>query len=132
MNTKQVGDISQIKVMTRLLQKEYSVSVPFGDNQRYDLIFDDGNLKKVQCKTGRIKDNAITFPTASTYAHRGGKRKDYSNEIDFFGVYCPDNDTVYLVEIESIKECGAAATLRLSPPKNNQTKGIRYAKDFEF
>ena len=132
MNTKQIGDISQIKVMTRFLQKEHSVSVPFGDNQRYDLIFDDGKLHTVQCKTGRIKDNAITFPTASTYAHRGGKRKNYLNEVDFFGVYCPDNDMVYLIPIEAVKECGAAATLRLVPTKNNQTKGIRYAKDFEF
>ena len=130
MNTKQIGDISQIKVMTRLLELEYSVSVPFGDNQRYDLIFDNGKLNRLQSKTGRIKDDAITFPTASTYAHRGGKRKDYNDAVEFFGVYCPDNDTVYMIPIEAVKDCGASATLRLNPPKNNQTKGVRYAKDF--
>ena len=132
MNTKQIGDISQIKVMTRLLEKEYSISVPFGDNQRYDLIFDDGKLNTVQCKTGRIKDNAIHFPTASTYAHRGGKRKPYYEQVDFFGVYCPDNDIVYLVPIDEIKDCGATATLRLEPAKNGQTKNIRMADKFVF
>ena len=130
MNTKQIGDISQIKVMTKLLQMEYSVSVPFGDNQRYDIIFDNGSLNRVQCKTGRIKDNAINFPTASTYAHRGGNRKSYKEEVDYFGVYCPDNDKVYLIPITELEGCDTYATLRLSPAKNNQTENIRLAEKF--
>jgi len=132
MNTKQIGDISQIKVMTRLLQKEYSVSVPFGDNQRYDLIFDDGSLKRVQCKTGRVKDNAVVFPTASTYAHRGGTRKTYTDDVDYFGVYCSDNDSVYMIPVEELKDCKASASLRLEPSKNNQIKNVRFAEQFLF
>lgn len=130
MNTKQVGNISQMKIVTRLLEKEYSVSIPLGDNDRYDFIFDDGKLNTVQSKTGRIKDGAITFPTASTYAHRGGKRKTYYDQVDYFGVYCPDNDTVYLIPVSEIKDCGTSATLRLEPPKNGQTKNIRMAQTF--
>lgn len=130
MNTKQIGDISQVKVMGRLLQKGYSVSVPFGDNQRYDLIFDDGKLNRVQCKTGRIHKNSVEFKTASTYGHRGRGRKTYNEEIEFFGVYCPENDVVYLVPIASVVDCESCASLRLVQAANNQIRNTRNAAEF--
>jgi hypothetical protein len=40
------------------------VSIPFGTNQRYDLIVDLGDrLVRVQCKTGRLRDGTIKFAT---------------------------------------------------------------------
>ena len=47
-----------------------------------------------------------------------GAKKLYEGEVDFFGVYCPDNQTCYLVPAESLPR--EMASLRLTPPRNGQ------------
>jgi hypothetical protein len=55
MNTKQLGDETEAHVLTALIGAGYTVSVPFGDNERYDLVLDTGErFLKAQCKTGWI------------------------------------------------------------------------------
>jgi hypothetical protein len=41
-NTKLKGDIAELRVAAALTQAGYAVSKPLGENQRYDLIADDG------------------------------------------------------------------------------------------
>jgi len=97
-NTKRVGDISEIMVLSALIRAGYYVSVPFGENQRYDLIAEKDNvLYRVQVKTGRLRKGAILFACYSSHSHRGGSMRRYAGEIDFFGVYCPDVDSTYLI-----------------------------------
>jgi hypothetical protein len=40
----------------------------------------------------------------------------------------PDTDAVDLVPIADVPDCGAC--LRVEPTKNNQAKGLRWAKDY--
>ncbi|MEA2446762.1 MAG: hypothetical protein QOK47_399, partial [Actinomycetota bacterium] len=48
---------------------------------------------------------------------------------NLFGVYCPTTDGVYLVPVG---EVGLnLGTLRVVPTRNNQTRKIRWAKDYE-
>ena len=47
------------------------------------------------------------------------------NEIDYFATYW-DNEC-YLIPVQ---ECSVEKTLRFAPPKNGQTKGITFAKDY--
>ncbi len=42
MNTKQVGDETEARIIAALIGEGYSVSVPFGDNDRCDLVLDTG------------------------------------------------------------------------------------------
>jgi hypothetical protein len=131
-NTVRIGDLTQSRVMVALLRLGRTVLLPFGDNARYDLVVEaDGQFSRVQCKTGRISGGAVVFPVASSQYHRGGKRRDYRGQIDAFGVFCPDNDKVYIipiVELPLVRE----AKLRLSRPRNSQSKGIRWARKFEI
>jgi len=107
-NTKSIGE---------LLKAGYFVLLPFEDNQRYDMVIEQkGVFKRVQCKTTRLYNrhqNVLTFPTCSSYAHRGRGSRDYRGEADFFGVFSPDTGQCYLVPVEDvgIKE----ARLRLVP-----------------
>jgi hypothetical protein len=55
---------------------------------------------------------------------------DYQGQIDFFGVYCPDNGKVYLVPIQDATTKSMCA-LRITPPKHNQQKKIRWAAQYE-
>jgi hypothetical protein len=53
-NSKAKGEISEGHAIAQLLTHRYAPSMPFGDNQRYDLIVDDGErLWRAQVKTAR-------------------------------------------------------------------------------
>ena len=119
--------------MLALSSRGYDVSVPFGENTRYDLIVDRGGaLSRVQCKTGRLRDGTVRFATASTYAHLPSPRemrRDYAGQIDEFAVYCPETQGIYLLPIEEIRT-QRGAYLRIDPARNNQRNGVRLASRF--
>lgn len=130
-NTKEIADTAVAGVLARLLKKGYAILLPFGDSQRYDLVLDkDGQLFRVQCKSGRIRNGCIKFNTSSTEWYKGHRRKSYKGQIDYFGVYCPENDKTYLIPINIIGE--TQGLLRISKPKNNQVKYIRWSKEYEI
>jgi hypothetical protein len=128
MNTKNKGDLCEIKFAASLIEVGYSVSMPWGDNQRYDMLIDDGeNIYKVQCKHGRLRSGAVVFNSISCGTGNYAKGRTYIGEIDFFGVYCPDTQQCYLVPVN---EAGASiCSLRVDKPKKNFTY-VKWAKDY--
>ena len=135
-NTTRKGEITESIVLAKLVELGYQCLIPWGHDSRYDIaIDDDGKLIRIQCKTARYLEErgCIEFNTCITYARVGGKphiRKGYKGEIDYFGVYSSDVRKVYLVPIEDAPE--GAMVLRLQPTKNNQEKGVKWAKDYEI
>ena len=135
MNTKQKGDIAVSRIISRLLELEYSVSIPFGDCQKYDLIFDDkGDLKRVQVKTGLYLNGVIKFKVCSISRRSKGKDiyQRYPASIDYFGVFCPQLNKTYLIPFSTISHLKTDATIRVDIPKNNQKENVLYAKEFEL
>lgn len=131
MTTHDAGNLSLAMVNALLVKRYGYVLLPFGDGCRYDLAFDDGeSIRRVQVKTGWMDGGAIAFNTSSNHYHRGEGRRDYQGEVDFFGVYCPITNEVYLVPIEDVAEANTNARLRVEPARNGQRKGIRWAKDY--
>ena len=131
-NSKSIGDITQSHVMAALLKRGNKVLMPFGDNCRYDLVIEEeGRFTRIQCKTGKISCGAIVFAVASSQYHRGGKRQNYRGQVDAFGVFCPDNEKVYVVPIDDLPLI-REAKLRLTPARNSQVKGIRWAANYEI
>ena len=132
-----IGEISQARVIAALVEAGKFIYVPLGQAGRSDLIFEDERgVFRVQCKTGRIFNGAMYFPTHSLRAARRETEwrrveRDYQGQIDYFGVYCPDNGKVYLVPI-SVPTGHTRCYLRLAAPKNNQQKRIRWAREFEL
>ncbi len=59
------------------------------------------------------------------------RRRRLSRANHAFGVYCPQNQIVYLVPIERVP-CITLGTLRVEPPRNGQTHNIRWARDYEL
>jgi len=127
------GQKTEAIVLAELVKRDYRVLVPFGVNHRYDLVIDQGGqFLRVQCKTGRLANGVVTFNASSTQggnARDGAIRRGYKDEADVFLVYCPGTDKVYWILVE---EAGTAPNLRVDPPKNNQTTGIRWARDYEL
>lgn len=135
-NTAKKGQITESMVLARLVQLGYQCLMPWRHDHRYDIaIDDDGKLVRIQCKTARLlkEQGCIAFNTNITYARVGGKPhivKGYKGQADYFGVYSPDTGKVYLipVDIENTRQ----VILRLTPTRNNQEKGVRWAKDYEI
>jgi hypothetical protein len=125
-DTKRIGDRSEIEVMAGLNRAGYAVFVPFGENHRFDLIASkDGTLSRVQVKTGRLRRGVILFACWSSHSHRKGPSvRTYAGEIDYFAVYCPDVDRVFMVPIGDVRTSGA---LRWLPTKNGQNSRVRWA-----
>lgn len=129
-NSKTKGEISEAVILARLLKLGFSVSIPFGNNQRYDFIIDDGKkLYRVQCKTGRMVNGCVSFMTCSKNGFTG-KRTNYRNQIEFFMVYSPDTGLVYRIPVE--KTAVTQMLLRVSPKKGGNFTKINWSKDYVF
>jgi hypothetical protein len=134
MNTSRRGDETEAAVLWALMRQGLSVSVPFGDNDRYDLIADDGNeLYRIQCKTGSRVNGTVRFKLYSSTVS-GGERVDteYSaDEIDAYAVHAPELETVYWVDVS---ETGTGEMrLRVDDPHPKApTSKINWATEFEL
>lgn len=126
-STNAIGARTEAMIMSALLRAGKTVLTPFGV-QRYDLVFEDAEgFHRVQCKTGRIKGDVIKFETCSRHS-RTLQRTPYLGDADYFGVCLPGQPNCFLVPVEAVSP--VEGTLRIGPPKNNQVKGILYARDF--
>jgi hypothetical protein len=132
-NTKTIGEISEVQLMAKLALLGKVILRPFGDNQRYDLVIDDsGKFQRIQIKTGKLKNGVIIFNTqSSTIPSRKIYGRLYAGEIEFFGVYCPQNNKSYLVPMSIVGNRGNLS-LRIEPTKNNQKYGSNWASDYEL
>ena len=129
-DTKSIGELSELIVATALARAGYLISLPIGENSRYDMIIDkDGELSRVQVKTGRVRNGAILFNTYSSHYHRNdGACKSYTDQIDFFGVCCHELKSVYLIPIADTAP--RSGSLRVRPTKNGQHSQVRWAQPY--
>lgn len=133
MNTKVIGDISTANIITQFLESKINVAIPFGDKDRYDLIIDiSSKLYKVQCKTVQ-HDNDTIYIRAYSLTTKNGKiiKNTYHGQIDFIAAFDNASKKVYLIDNNEIMKHGTVR-LRLTKPKNNQKKGVRFAENFEL
>lgn len=135
MNTKSIGNIGEVKVLSWFIEHNIPCYLPFGDNERADLIAEFNNkLNKIQIKTSNIvNNNVINFDLFSrihsiTVAGNTHKIYYYNNEIDYFALYNMVYDEIYLVKNSIINT--KSIRIRLGASQNNQHKNINYACDY--
>lgn len=134
--TKRKGDVSEAVVVAELMKLGFVVLAPFGDNQPYDLVVDlegsSSKFRRLQCKTGRLRRGVVIFNTESCLPRSGGKcaRVGYEGKADYFAVYCPDTEKVYIVPV--MCACKGKCHLRVAESKNGQSTGVRLASDYEL
>ena len=118
--------------MSELVRRGYRVLLPFGVNQRYDLVIDLGDrFLRAQCKTGRLRRGAVKFNAQSIRSSvTGTYRRGYEGEIELFLVHCPDTEAIYAVPVEDATR--SQGSLRVVPAANGQSKGVRWARDYEL
>ena len=126
-NTNQKGKITEIEILSKIMKLGYSVSIPFGDKDRYDQVWDiNGKMLRIQVKTASPIDEEISAIKFKCTSVSNGKSHTYTkDEIDYFATYW-DNQC-YLIPVQ---ECSVEKTLRFAPSKSGQIKGITFAKDY--
>ena len=134
MNTKDIGFISEIKIITKLLEQNKVVLRPLDDNQRYDLVIhnkENNTYFRVQCKTGRLEDGSVRFLCHNSYTPymKQGITKSYIDQIDYFAVYCRELDECYLISINEVKNA-ASFSLRVLPFKSGERVNVKWAKNY--
>ena len=130
-NSKDVGDRTEAEALTKLIESGYSVAVPFGDNDKYDLVVDDGDsLYRVQCKTAWAnKAQTIRFNTHSQTTKNGVYHEQtYDEEIDAFLAYYPDNETFYWIDAVDATE----QKMELRFESEIDHPAINWASTYEF
>jgi hypothetical protein len=128
------GEISQAKVIARLLELGYPVASVFGDNNPADQVISRaGNWDSVQVKTGWLENGCVRFSTCSVKftKKRQHYRRNYLGRVKFFIVYCPEIDRYYQVPVEEapatrmLLRLGDRRGPRGGPPSN-------WAGDYEL
>ncbi len=131
---KQKGEIAEAVVLAELLKLEFTVLLPHGDNQPYDLVVDlHGSFCRLQVRMAKLYTarGTIEFRTSRSGYNQGYCKTTYGpDEIDFFIAWNPDLDKVYVVPFD---DAGVSmVTLRLDPTRNGQVKRTRLAVDYEL
>lgn len=130
MESHRKGELTEALVLAELKRRNVPVSMPFGDNERYDLIAEsDEGLWKLQVKTGRLRDGKVLFEAESMHTNsQGNVYERYEGDVDYFAVYCRDIEQLYLVR-ENEAETGMS--LRVDPPERTDDT-INWAEEYEF
>lgn len=131
LTSKEKGNLTELQCLTAFYELGYKVSIPYGENCRYDFILDVNNtLLRIQVKTSKsVSDDCFSFATRSTRVNsQGSTNRNYTKEeIDYFATFYQEK--CYLVPVD---ECGSEKKLRFCYPANGQKKGINLAQDYEL
>jgi hypothetical protein len=131
MNTKDLGDLTELSAAKKLISAGNAVSFPFGDNERYDLILDGKNrLEKVQVRKATRREGYLFFKCYSNHRSNGDiKRVSFDeNEIDCFLVWYREKDELYKVPIQEAPK--TEMTLRIGETGNNQEQNVNWTSDY--
>lgn len=131
MDTKDKGNLAELAAAKKAISKGLSVSFPFGDNERYDLIIDYGDkLERAQVRKASQREGYLVFKCYSN--HRSGgeiKRESFQeDEIDVFLVRRQENDEIYRIPVDETP--ATEMRLRLGQTGNNQEKNVNWADDY--
>ncbi|MBR6551294.1 MAG: hypothetical protein IKT89_00475 [Clostridia bacterium] len=133
-DTKRIGNSTELNCIAYLYDCGCEILLPYGDSQKYDIVIDyKGKFYRIQCKNANPtykEDGSIDFITFKTAWESGRKtrtRVHYSkDDIDFFATYFKGQ--CYLIPVE--ETASTVKTIRFALPKNGQTNGITFAKDY--
>lgn len=131
MESHRKGDLTEAEVITELKRREIPVSIPFGDNERYDLLYEtpEGHVLRAQVKTGWTTDGIVNFRGYSQHTNsKGNVYKKYDADVDCFLVYSQEYERLFLVWED---EFDSNMSIRVEEPEQTHDT-INWADDYAF
>jgi hypothetical protein len=132
---KAKGDLAGLKVATDLVERGYRIALPYGEDNDFDLILiRDDKLERVQVKYTESDGVIVTVRCRSVSLTSGKVRqvKHYTpTTVDWMAVYDRTTDRCYYVPSSELGPTGRdQISLRLTPTRNSQRIGVRYAENY--
>lgn len=135
MISKEKGNIGEAIILAEFVKRGIQVSIPYGDNARYDLIADfNGKLNKIQIKycDQLTENNSVVCPCASSTNHTTNKHySTYEDDVDYMCFYLPTWNKTMIIPISEIGD-KKQITVRLEPAKNNQQEKTHLVDNYSF
>ena len=135
MNTKELGNLTELQCITRLYELGCAVSIPYGNSEKYDAIIEWNNkLYRVQIKHANVHLDSLQEVdyislkcTWEGHNRSGYTRNLYTeDDIDFFATFY-ENECYLIPQAE----CSTQKLLRIKIPKNNQVKGVSFLMNYK-
>lgn len=133
MSPAEKGSLTEAILLAELLKRCFIVLKPVYTHARYDLVIElDGQFKKIQCKTGQLRNGRVIFNTHSIEWKQGrvAHHRHYQDDVDYFLVYCYENNESYFVPVGDAGK--HTCSVRIEPTKNSQMKNVLWAKDYKL
>jgi hypothetical protein len=131
---KSLGDLAEVAVAADLMARGYKVAFPYGEDWDYDLIVARGPaLERVQVKYTRSDGKVIHVRCRSQSLTNGRVRatKRYTAQtVDWIAVYDAASGSCFYVPSAEFAAGRSLLTLRLTPARNGQQRGIRDARRY--
>jgi hypothetical protein len=128
----QKGAVAEAAIASAAIELGLTVLRPLCEGRRYDLVIDlEPELLRVQCKLARRVRGVLVVGLQTNRRTPGGyvSRSYTAAEIDAVGAYSPELRESFLVPIAALS-ARRAMQLRLDATRNNQSKGINWARDY--
>lgn len=126
-HTKDKGDLGVAKVHADLVGAGFVVLFPATEHAPFDIAaYRDGRFRRIQVKYRAARSGALTVHFRSLWVDRHGTHSTPTDKtaIDVLAVYCPDTDECYYLRPQ---DHGQSVTIRITPARNNQTRGVLVA-----
>lgn len=132
MNKHETGTVSELLASAYFVSKGYIVSKPITDFNEYDLIIDNGELKRVQVKTIYWDNSKQRYLISCVTSHIRGNENRYNKKYtqDSFDLLCAverETNSIYLIPIDAI---AGRRSITLYPKGKPKTVTDRF-EDFE-
>ena len=126
--------MAEAGITAMVIQLGLTVLRPLCEGRRYDLAIDlEPELLRVQCKLARHVSGVLSVRLKTNRLTPAGYvSTSYSSaEVDAIAAYVPGLHRGFLIPIE--EAAGRCALhLRLNPARNNQARGVKWARDYEL
>ena len=130
----QKGAVAESAIAHVAIKLGVGVYRPITEGGRHDLIFElPSSLVRVQCKTAVKRGDVVVVSCRSCRRTAAGffRRSYTSIEIDAIAAHCAELDMCFYLP-PPLFDRRSTVQLRLSPSRNNQKVGIKWASDFDL
>ena len=131
MNTSQLGNIGEVNTLRILVEHNIPVYMPYGDGNEVDLIAIINNkCVKIQVKTTeKVHDNTLmTWRLGKQAGFHGSKVQYDEQSIDYFALYCAENDTLCFVP--NTKGMSMSYSIRTNNYEGTRINTMHFVSDF--
>lgn len=130
---QQRGILTELRCAEKFIELGFSVSFPYGNADRYDILVDTGNrIFRVQVKTANLNENgSYTVSTVTSVATTSTRYKKHYDEtqIDLL-VTIINNQLVFM--LPSFVQKSTSRVFRVELPKYGSKSNCNLIEDFSF